>query len=436
MTMSRRPAALVAVTAITALIAAGCAGGSPDDTTGADGPYEAPASDVTATITISNWGDPGDQAVYAAAVARFSEKYPNVTVNNEFTPITTWTEYVNKIVASVAAGNAPDVINIATEGFALGVHNELFASLDGYVENDPEAAALLGAMNPTLVDGFTSDGTTYLVPNTWNSMLIYYNTRMFAEAGIERPADDWTREDFLAIAQQLTTGEGESKVYGFALPFFNFGLMPWLFSSSTSTMSADLSTPTMSDPATVETIEWVRDLVTVHGVAPQPKGADPYQLFPAEKVAMTGAGHWLVGPFAEAGFADYDVLPWPAGTEQTTVWGGGGFAISQSSANKDLAWELIKVLAEEETQMLWADAGAAVPSMESAALSEAFTAFPEHAELFYRSIDSARPVPAPVVFNALEPAFMRAMDSIMAGGDAATELAKADDEIRQALDDA
>lgn len=433
-TIRRRARALTAAAGVAGLLGiAGCAGGGPTEAPGSDGPYAAPRSDVTAEITISNWGDPADKAVYDAAIERFREAYPNVTVKNDFTPITTWTEYVNKLVASVAAGDAPDVINIATEGFELGVYNELFAPLDGYVANDPEAAPLLDSMNPTLVEGFTSDGSQYLVPNTWNSMLIYYNARMFAEAGIERPADDWTWDDFLEIAEQLTTGSGEDKVYGFALPYFNFGLMPWLYSSSTSTMSDDLSEPTMSDPATVEAIEWVRDLVVEKGVAPQPKGADPYQLFPAEKVAMTGAGHWLVGPFEDAGFTDYDVLPWPRNTEQTTVWGGGGFAISRTSEHPDLAWELIKALASEETQTDWAAAGAAVPSMESAALSDAFTSFPVHADLYYSSIASARPVPAPTAFNTLEPAFMRAMDNIMSGADAATELAKADDEVRDAL---
>jgi multiple sugar transport system substrate-binding protein len=435
-TIRRRARALAAAAAAAGLVTlAGCGGAGPAEAPGADGPYTAPESDVSAEITISNWGDPADKAVYDAAIERFREAYPNVTVKNDFTPITTWTEYVNKLVASVAAGDAPDVINIATEGFELGVDNELFAPLDGYVANDPEARPLLESMNPTLVEGFSSDGSQYLVPNTWNSMLIYYNTRMFDEAGIERPADDWTWDDFLEIAEQLTTGSGKDKVYGFALPYFNFGLMPWLYSSSASTMNDDLSEPTMSDPATVEAVEWVRDLVVAKGVAPQPKGADPYQLFPAEKVAMTGAGHWLVGPFEEAGFTDYDVLPWPRNTEQTTVWGGGGFAISRTSENPDLAWELIKALAGEETQTDWAAAGAAVPSMEQAALSDAFTSFPAHADLYYASIASARPVPAPTVFNALEPAFMRAMDNIMAGADVATELAKADDEVRDALAD-
>lgn len=430
----RAPRALIAAAAFaTASILVGCAGTPASEAPAADGPYTAPKSDVTAEITVSNWGDPGDKKIYDEVASRFAEEYPNVKVNNDFTPITTWTEYVNKLVSSVAAGNAPDVINIATEGVELGLYNDLFAPLDGYLENDPDGSSLTESMDPQLMDGFAKDGKQYLIPNTWNTMLMYYNTKMFADAGIERPADDWTWDDFLAIAKKLTTGSGDDKVYGFGLPYFNFGLTPWLYSNSASEMNEDLTEPTLDDPATVEAMTWVRDLVTEHEVAPQPKGADPYQLFPAGKVAMTGAGHWVVGPFAEAGFSDYDVLPWPQKTEQASVYGGGGFAISQQSENKDLAWEFIKMLTDATTQAQWASSGAAVPATKEAATSPEFLEFPANASLYYDAITYSKPVAAPRVYNTLEPSFMRAMDSILSGSDPKDALSTANKEVEDAL---
>ena len=85
-------AAAVALLALTA-----CGSATESAAPAAAGPYAAPAKDITATISVSNWGDPGDKAVYDGVAERFKEKYPNVTVNNNFTPITTWTEYVNKL---------------------------------------------------------------------------------------------------------------------------------------------------------------------------------------------------------------------------------------------------------------------------------------------------------------------------------------------------
>ena len=40
-------------------------------------------------------------------------------------------------------------------------------------------------------------------------MLIYYNTKMFEAAGIDRPSDDWTWDDFLAIANSSQPATAE-----------------------------------------------------------------------------------------------------------------------------------------------------------------------------------------------------------------------------------
>ena len=435
--LTRRLRLLAAPTAVALGIAlvAGCgSGGSSGTPEQASGPYTAPTKDTKATLTISNWGDPVDKAVYDEVTKRFQAKYPNVKVNNNFTPITTWSEYVNKLTTQVASGDAPDIINMGLEGVQLGMDKKLFASLDGYLKRDPAGKELAGDIDPRLVTGFQRDSKTYLVPSTWNTMLIYYNTKMFKDAGIERPSDDWTWDDFLAIAQKLTKGSGGDKVYGFALPYFNFGLTPWFYSNGTSEMSQDLTKSTLDDPAMVETVTWVRDLVTKHGVAPQPKGADPYQLFPAGKVAMTGAGHWTVPMFKQAGFKDYDVLPWPKNKEKATVYGAAGFGLYPGSKNPDLAWEFIKELTNATTQAKWAAIGSATPATKAAASLPVFTAPPAGADLYYGAIEYAKPVAAPGVYNTLEPAVMRAMDSIMAGSDPRTELAKANDEVTKALE--
>jgi multiple sugar transport system substrate-binding protein len=417
-----------------AAILAAC-GGS-DDTGGSaqhSGPYTAPAGSTTGTLTISNWGDPKDQAVYKAAGDRFKARYPNVTVSDNFTPITTWSEYINKVVSQVAAGSAPDIINVAIEGIRLGLDKQLFRPLDDYVKNDPAGAGLTADVDKPLLDGLSHEGKLYFLPNTWNAMLIYYNTKMFQAAGLERPADDWTWDDFLETATKLTKGSGGSKVYGFAIPYFNFGMNPWFFSNGTAQLNADWTASNMTDPKMVEAVTFIRDLVTEHRVAPQPKGADPYQLFPAGKAAMTGAGHWVVGDFAKAGFEDYDVVAWPQKTTKATVFGVSGFGIYPGSKNTDLAWEYIKELAGSESQKGWVEIGAANPALRSVAESPEFTKFPAHAAEYYATIEYAKPVNAPTVFNVLEPSFMRAMDKVMSGTDPAEALAQASQEVDDAF---
>lgn len=395
--------------------------------------YVKPSSTTSATLRIANWGDPNDKAVYDAAIARFNAKYPNVKVTNDFTPITTWSEYINKVVADAAAGNTPDIINVATEGVRIGASKKFFADLSGYLANDPAGRAIKADVDPRLMASLSLSGKQYLLPNTWNTMLIYYNTKMFAAAGIARPKDNWTWADFLKIAKKLTTGAGSSKVYGYVMPYFNFGITPWLYTNSTSEVNAAMTKSNLLDPKVANSVQFVADLVNKYKVAPNPKGVDPYQFFPAGKAAMTGAGHWVVGGFANANFNDYDVLPWPRRTSSSTVYGTAGFGIYPGSANKDLAWELLKELVGPESQKAFVKIGAATPSSRAAAASEAFLATPDHADLYYKAIETAKPVQAPVVFTTLEPSFMRAMDSILAGTKVKVALAKANAEVTAAF---
>jgi multiple sugar transport system substrate-binding protein len=433
--VSRRARAAAGLAAVAALSLAGCSASGASGNTGATGEYEAPASDISAELTISNWGNPGDEQIYDDAIARFNERYPNVKVTNNFTQVVNWSDYINKILTSVASGDAPDVINIATEGVEFGYSKDLFLPLTNYIEQDESVQDLVSDINPNLVEGFQKDDETYLLPNNWNAMMMYYNTDLFDAAGLPRPSDEWTWDDFLAIAKQLTTGDGGNKSYGFGLQTYTFAYMPWLYANGGSTASADLSEPALDSPETVEAVQFLQDLVRTHGVAPDPSGADANSLFTAGRIAMTAAPANLSATLAaDPSAPSFDILPMPQNTERATVFGAAGFAIYQQSQNQDLAWELVKELASQDVQMEWAELGTSNPTTETAGTSEAFLQGRPHGELLYGAIDYAKPVAAPSFFTTLEPAFQRALQSIMAGGDVEAELTKANDEVKATVD--
>lgn len=421
-------AALVAVVSVLLGACGGDDAGTGD--TGASGTYKAPASDIEATLTISNWGNPGDEKIYDAAIARFNEKYPNVKVENKFSQVVNWGDYINKIQASIAAGDAPDVINIATEGVEYGLDRKLYQSLSNYIEQDDSVQELIDDVSPALLEGFTKDDETYLLPNNWNTMLVYYNPKLLERAGIERPSDDWTWDDFLEVAKATTTGSGDDQVYGFSIPTYTFAYMPWIYTNGGSTASEDLSEPTLDDPATVEAVQFIADLVFDEKVAPNPTGGDPTSLFLAGKVAMTAAPANLAATLAENPDFTYDVLPMPAQESNTNVFGAAGFAMYSGSKDKDLSWELMKELASQDTQTAWAESGTSNPTTLTAQQSEAFAASKPHPELFYNQIDHAKPVAAPSFFSSLDAAFQNAMTSVYAGEDVADALSKANDQVK------
>ena len=121
---------------------------------------------------------------------------------------------------------------------------------------------------------------------------------------MDPPAIDWTWEDFLETALTLTHGEGGDKQFGFAIPFFNFGLTPWWHTNGTATLNEDWTDSNLDDPKMLESVKFVHvRLVHEHGVAHlRLKVSNPYEIFPAGTVAMTGAGRWPFANYVSTGY--------------------------------------------------------------------------------------------------------------------------------------
>ena len=152
------------------------------------------------TLVLFDFGDANDKQIRDAAIARFNKRYPNVKVTDQFTPITSWPDYIDKLVTQIASGKSPDLIHIATEGALLTINKKLVIPLDEFTSSDA-GKDLLTEIDPALLKGFTVEGKLYLLPEAWNNMMIYYNTKVFKEAGVSRPADDWTWDDFSRASQ-------------------------------------------------------------------------------------------------------------------------------------------------------------------------------------------------------------------------------------------
>ncbi|XID93906.1 ABC transporter substrate-binding protein [Paenibacillaceae bacterium WGS1546] len=424
-----------------ALLLAGCSSETQDGETGTAGPTEANSGgagnpkDIKAKLNVLNWGNPKEAEAYKKAIARFNEKYPNVEVANNLTPVASWSDYVDKWMTQVASGDSPDVINLAIEGTRLAVDKQLLMPLNEWIEGDAEVKELIGGVPAPVLSAFTVDDNTYLLPNGMQTMVMYYNTKIFEEKGIEPPKPDWTWEDFLAIAQKLTYGDGSDKVYGFGLQNGFFQLSPWWITNGTSPVTADFEGSNLSDPKFVETVQFITDLVREYKVSPDPLGLDVITQFGSGKLAMVGAGRWPLNGWRESGFTDFDVVPWPQKTASGTVFGTAGWGIGSATKNKELAWELIKELDSAATQQETMKIGQQIPVLESLAQQPSFlNTPPANIELLWSAAQSATPVAAPAFFRDMEQIVMRNIEKSLAGKSSPQEaMNQADKELKEAI---
>lgn len=83
-------------------------------------------------------------------------------------------------------------------------------SLDSYVEKDQyNLGNYLGLEN-----NYRADGALYGLPYRSDFWVLFYNKTLFDAAGVDYPTNDMTWEEYAALAEKMTQGDGIDKIYG------------------------------------------------------------------------------------------------------------------------------------------------------------------------------------------------------------------------------
>ena len=94
------------------------------------------AEDENVTLVVTSFYNTGSSSGWDGLVAAFTEKHPNVTLEVQETA--NGDDYLTKLVSSLAAGEAPDVIAMENKWVAKFVGSGLLAPLNDYIANDPD----------------------------------------------------------------------------------------------------------------------------------------------------------------------------------------------------------------------------------------------------------------------------------------------------------
>src|SRR5699024_7877424 len=127
---------------------------------------------------------------------KFKEEHPDIDVTVEEAP---WGEFRQQVTTRIAGDTAPDVwfqenAHIIAHG-ERGVAEELTSYFED-IDTDEYADALFSAETP--------DGDIYGVPHGINPIALGYNKELFEEAELDLPTDDWTFDDLIEAAKELT----------------------------------------------------------------------------------------------------------------------------------------------------------------------------------------------------------------------------------------
>ena len=189
----RRPLAGLLV-ALAMLIVAACGGSDNDKSSTSSGSGQQASS--SKPVTINWWHIANNEplkSIWKNAADQYHAQHPNVTIKitvleNE--------AFKAKLTTAMQAGKPPDVF----QSWGGGTMQEQAQA--GLIKDITEPTkSWIGTLNPAGVKLYQIDGKQYGIPYNLGVVGVWYNKKLFKQAGIDGPPATW--DEFLADVQKL-----------------------------------------------------------------------------------------------------------------------------------------------------------------------------------------------------------------------------------------
>lgn len=358
-------------------------------------------------ITINFWnGFTGpDGKTMDAIVQNFMRENPDVVVKTQTIP---WGTYYDKLTLGFAYGGAPDVFIMPAARLPE------FASFDALRPlDDLRPAPRPEEFAPIPWRASFAKGHLVALPLDVHPFGLYYNTKLFREAGIAHPPTNW--DEFLADAQKLTKDtdkDGRPDQWGFVFTNQRSNFLTFSHQWGGDVLTPDNKRGAMFSPANLKATGQMHDLIYRYKVAPRPEGVDAWLAFRQGKVGMALEGIYMLTGLEEQKGLEFAGAPVPQFGPKRAIWGGSHLlamprGISETRARA--GWRLMRFLSEHS--FAWAKGGQ-VPARLAVEQSPQFAALPVQAQ-FARQLDIVQyEVPMPRA-NALFPFVDPAVEAIL-----------------------
>ncbi|MFD3607607.1 extracellular solute-binding protein [Streptomyces atroolivaceus] len=335
----RRGITATALVATLALAATAC--GSDDESGGSKS-----SGELSGTVTWWDTSNVGSEdKVFKKIAEGFEKKHPKVDVKYVNVP---FGEAQNKFKNAAQAGSgAPDVIRSEVAWTPEFADLGYLAPLDGTTALKDQDDFLKQAAASTQYKG-----KTYAVPQVIDSMGIFYNKKMFADAGVEPPAKI---ADLKTVAKKIKDKTGKSGLYLRGDDSYYF--LSFLYGEGGDLVDADAKTVTVDNAEGVKAFGVVKDLVD--SGAAKTDATDGWenmmQSFKNGDVAMMINGPWAVADtltgkeFTDK--ANLGISTVPAGSAaQGAPQGGHNLGVYAGSKNIDASYAFVEYMTSVEAQ--------------------------------------------------------------------------------------
>nr|WP_237536230.1 ABC transporter substrate-binding protein [Streptomyces sp. SID3343] len=288
-------------------------------------------------------------------VREFEGAHPNIKVTAR-PPQGGALNAVGSIQSQMVVGKAPDVGQITFGDLDFAVHGLKAKPLDDLVGKAAVQTAFDGkhpfAPNARTLGDW--EGKTYGMPYVFSTPVVFYNADAFRAAGLDpdKPPATWDELKQAALAIKAKAGKEGAYIDCATASSGDWCLQAILGSNGGSVLSPDRKTLTFAEPASVQAVGTLADLVK-SGASPNLTQAQAIDAFSRGNLGMVLESSSLQGMFQQAaGAAKWDLraaaLPAFPGKEAVPTNSGSALMVfAGDPAKQRAAWELITFLTSD-----------------------------------------------------------------------------------------
>jgi len=379
--------------------------------TSSDTPTSSSKPAEPASIKVYTWWDITKFSHIQKMEADFEAANSDITLDF----ITIPSKYADTMITKLAGGEIPDVMMLAMDQVPRYALSGLLLPLDNLAGKE-----YLDALYPVVKNATMVDGVMYAAARDVTPKVMYLNTKMFNDAGINIPADTWTIDEFTDLAKMLTKGSGTNAQWGYYWKNYTDQTFALIAAFGGKMYSDDGKNSVFTtDTNTKEAVQYMYDLCNTYKVCPTAAQAAQFgdsELAPfmANKVAMQ-IGSLSTASNFDANDTEFTVLPVPyvKGISKTSSF-VNTWVIPKTAKKPDLSWRVVEFLSGKEGQQIALDMNFGLPATTMVDTKE-FEAAKPYNKYFVEALKTAVPYPVHINGSAFQTMFVKECEALWAG---------------------
>jgi multiple sugar transport system substrate-binding protein len=228
-----------------------------------------------------------------------------------------------RMLIATAGGDPPDLAGLFDYIIPQYADQDALLPLDELVR---EYGVAIDEFNPVWLDICRYQGRLYALPSTPYTIALYYNRRLFREAGLDPDRPPQTTAELAEYAVRLTRHDATGAIpqLGFTVSPSMLGWWPWAWPQFFDARLWDGQRFHLTTPEALAAYRWLSDMRAQFGVkaasnfeAAMPPIEGAQNPFLSERLAMVFQGPWVAKWIATyAPGLDYAVAPFPSVTAE------------------------------------------------------------------------------------------------------------------------